>query len=110
MKKRIVMMVLVLVSLTSQAQTKFCKSYADYKAGQWKPYEELIPGKEPDSIRIKYDGQDFTLKTSDKEVNKVIKHDVFMMQIDKQLFINQRPLRDENGGKHPAHTCEEGTH
>ncbi len=81
------MMVLVLVSLTSQAQTKFCKSYADYKAGQWKPYEELIPGKEPDSIRVKYDGQDFTLKTSDKEVNKAIKHDVFMMQIDKQLFI-----------------------
>ncbi|MBQ3698682.1 MAG: hypothetical protein II886_02125 [Prevotella sp.] len=102
MKKRIVMMVLVLVSLTSQAQTKFCKSYADYKAGQWKPYEELIPGKEPDSIRVKYDGQDFTLKTSDKEVNKAIKHDVFMMQIDKQLFINQRPLRDEDGGILPV--------
>ena len=102
MKKRIVMMVLVLVSLTSQAQTKFCKSYADYKADQWKPYEELIPGKEPDSIRVKYDGQDFTLKTSDKEVNKAIKHDVFMMQIDKQLFINQRPLRDEDGGILPV--------
>ena len=102
MKKRIVMMVLVLVSLTSQAQTKFCKSYADYKAGQWKPYEELIPGKEPDSIRVKYDGQDFTLKTSDKEVNKAIKHDVFMMQIDKQMFINQRPLRDEDGGILPV--------
>ena len=96
------MMVLVLVSLTSQAQTKFCKSYADYKADQWKPYEELIPGKEPDSIRVKYDGQDFTLKTSDKEVNKAIKHDVFMMQIDKQLFINQRPLRDEDGGILPV--------
>lgn len=43
-------------------------------------------------------GQDFTLKTSDKEVNKAIKQNVFMMQIDKQLFINQRPLRDEDGG------------
>ena len=86
----------------AQAQTKFCKSYAEYKAGQWKPYEDLIPGKEPDSIRIKYDGQNFTLKTSDKEVNKVIKQDVFMMQIDKQLFINQRPLRDEDGGILPV--------
>ncbi|MBR0180414.1 MAG: hypothetical protein IJQ04_01955 [Prevotella sp.] len=83
---------------------------AEYKAGQWKPYEELIPEKEPDSIRVKYDGQNFILKTSDKEVNKAIKQDVFMMEIDHQLFINQRPLRDENGGKHPAHTCEEGTH
>lgn len=26
---------------------------AEYKAGQWKPYEELIPEKEPDSIRVK---------------------------------------------------------
>ena len=67
-------------SLTAQAQTMFCTSYADYKAGNWKPYED----------------------TSDKEVNKVIKHDVFMMQIDKQLFINQRPLRDEDGGILPV--------
>ena len=58
---------------------------------------KLIPGKEPDSIRVKYDGHDFSLKTSDKEVNNAIKHDVFMMQVDGQLFINQRPLRDEDG-------------
>lgn len=90
------------LSLTAQSQTMFCKSYAEYKAGQWKPYEDLIPGKEPDSLRLKYDGQNYTLKTSDKEVNKVIKQDVFMMQIDKQLFINQRPLRDENGGILPV--------
>ena len=89
------MMALGMISLTSQAQTKFCTSYADYKTGQWKPYEELIPGKEPDSIRIKYDGKNFILRTSDKEVNKAIKNDVFMMQIDKQLFINQCPLRDD---------------
>jgi len=89
-------------SQTAQAQTKFCTSYAEYKSGQWKAYEDLIPGKEPDSIRVKYDGQDFTLKTSDKEVNKVIKQNVFMMQIDKQLFINQRPLRDEDGGILPV--------
>lgn len=94
--------VLLMMAGMAHAQTKFCTSFADYKADKWKPYEELIPGKEPDSIRVKYDGQDFTLKTSDKEVNKVIKHDVFMMQIDKQLFINQRPLRDEDGGILPV--------
>ena len=105
MKSKVIMifsMLLLLTALVAQAQTKYCTSFADYKAGQWKPYEDLIPGKEPDSIRLKYDGQDFTLKTSDKEVNKAIKHDVFMMQIDKQLFINQRPLRDEDGGILPV--------
>lgn len=99
---RLFFTMLCMMALTAQAQTKFCKSYADYKAGQWKPYEELIPGKEPDSIRVKYDGQEFTLKTSDKEVNSVIKKEVFMMNIDKQLFINQRTLRDEDGGILPV--------
>ena len=65
-------MLMSLMAIAAQAQTKFCMSYADYKANKWQPYEQLIPGKEPDSIRVKYDGQDFTLKTSDKEVNKVI--------------------------------------
>ena len=94
---KLLLVLMCLMALNAQAQTKFCNSYAEYKTNQWKPYADLIPEKEPDSIRVKYDGQDFTLKTSDKEVNKVIKHDVFMMQIDKQLFINQRFLRDEDG-------------
>ena len=96
------MMLMCLMALTVHGQTKFCTSYADYKAGLWKSYNDLIPDKEPDSIRVKYNGQDFSLKTSDKEVNKVIKQDVFMMQIDNQLFINQRFLRDENGGILPV--------
>lgn len=91
-----------MMSLSVHAQTKFCMSYADYKANKWQPYEQLIPGKEPDSIRVKYDGQDFSLKTSDKEVNKVIKKEVFMMSIDNQLFINQRLLRDQDGGILPV--------
>ncbi len=99
---KLLLVLMCLMALNAQAQTKFCNSYAEYKANQWKPYADLIPEKEPDSIRVKYDGQDFTLKTSDKEVNKVIKHDVFMMQIDKQLFINQRFLRDEDGGILPV--------
>lgn len=101
-KVQLLMMLMCLMALTAQGQTKFCTSYADYRASQWKSYNDLIPEKEPDSIRVKYNGQDFSLKTSDKEVNKAIKQDVFMMQIDKQLFINQRFLRDENGGILPV--------
>lgn len=84
-------------SQTAQSQTKFCKSYAEYKAGQWKPYEQLTDDKKPDSCRIKYDGVDFSIKTDDKEVNKIIKKDVFLMSVDNQLFINSRTLRDEDG-------------
>ncbi len=99
---RLMMLMVCFVAMTAQAQTKICMSYADYKSNNWKPYEQLIPGKEPDSLRIKYDGQDFTIKTDDKDCNQVIKKDVFLMSIDHQLFINQRPLRDEDGGILPV--------
>ena len=49
-----------LVAMTMQAQTKACMSYDDFKADKWKSYEDLIPGKEPDSVRVKYDGMDFS--------------------------------------------------
>ncbi len=98
MKKfSIAFLMLCLVAMTAQAQVKVCMSYGDLMAGKWKPYEELIPGKEPDSVRVTYDGTDFTIKTADKECNNVIKKNVLMMSIDKQLFVNQRPLRDEDG-------------
>ena len=91
-----------LMWMTVQAQVKVCMNYADFKTDKWKPYTDLIEGKEPDSCRVKYDGIDFTFKTSDKEVNKVIKQDVFLMNLDKQLFVNQRMLRDEDGNILPV--------
>ena len=90
-------LVLLLIASMAQAQVKVCMSYDDFKANKWKAYENLIPGKEPDSVRVKYDGQDFSIKTDDKEINQIIKKDVFIMSIDKQLFVNQHPLRDEDG-------------
>lgn len=98
MKKfSIAFLMVCLVAMTAQAQVKVCMSYGDLMAGKWKPYEELIPGREPDSVRVTYDGTDYTIKTADKECNNVIKKNVLMMSIDKQLFVNQRPLRDEDG-------------
>ena len=93
---------LCLTAVTAQAQVKVCMSYNDYKANNWKPYESLTEDKKPDSCRVQYDGIDFTFKTDDKEVNKVIKHDVFLMSVDSQLFANQRMLRDEDGNILPV--------
>ena len=84
------------MTLMTQAQTKVCMSYAEYKANQWKPYESLTEDKMPDSCRIKYDGIDFSIKTDDKSINEKIKKEVFLMNVDGQLFINSRPLRDED--------------
>lgn len=102
MKKLLLLAMCFMALTTAQAQVKVCMSYDDFKANKWKAYEDLIPGKEPDSVRVKYDGTEFSIKTSDKEVNEIIKKNVFIMSVDNQLFINQRTLRDENGGVLPV--------
>lgn len=100
--KRVLMVLWCFVALMTQAQTKVCMSYADFVAGQWKPYESLTEDKKPDSCRVKYDGMEFSIKTDDKEVNQIIKKNVFLMSIDNQLFINQRTLRDGDGAVLPV--------
>ena len=101
-KKLLFVALTVMCAITVQAQVKVCMNYADFKADKWKPYTDLIEGKEPDSCRVKYDGIDFTFKTDNKEVNKAIKQDVFLMSVDSQLFVNQRMLRDEDGAILPV--------
>ena len=85
-------------SLTTQAQNKICMTYDDYKANNWKSFESITK----DSCRLKYDGMEFTIKTDDKEANHVIKKEAFMMSLDRQLFINTRTLRDDDGDVLPV--------
>jgi len=102
MKKLVLTLLALMLVCGVKAQVKVCMSYDDYKANQWKPYESLTEDKQPDSCRIKYDGQNFIIKTNDKEVNNIIKKDVFLMSVDGQLFINSKMLRDQNNGVLPV--------
>ncbi len=98
MKTKVLIVIMMLcMAATVQAQVKICSSYDEYKANQWRPYESLTEDRKPDSCRIKYDGTEFSIKTDDKEINQKIKKDVLLMSVDGQLFINSKPLRDEDG-------------
>jgi hypothetical protein len=103
MKKYLMIAVILLIGINQSAlaQVKVCMSYDDFVADQWKPYDQLTPDREPDTCRVKYDGMEFSIKTADKEVNNIIKKDVFIMSIDNQLFINSRTLRDDIGAVLP---------
>lgn len=85
-------------NITAQAQNKICMSFDDFKANNWKSIESITK----DSCRLKYDGMEFTIKTDDKEANRVIKKEAFMMSLDRQLFINTRTLRDGDGNVLPV--------
>ncbi len=102
MKKVVMILFALAMVCVAKAQVKVCMNYDEYKANNWKPYESLTDDKKPDSCRISYDGVDFTIKTHDKEINEKLKKDVLLMSIDGQLFINQRPLRDEDGAILPV--------
>jgi hypothetical protein len=77
--------------MSVQAQTKLCMSYADFKAGQWKPYESITEDRKPDSCRVKYDGIEFSIKTDDKEPNA--KGKIIMTRMNDQFM--EKLLRDD---------------
>ena len=100
-KRATLLGMMCLLWMTVQAQVMVCMNYDDFKADKWKPYESLTEDKKPDSCRIKYDGIEFSIKTDDKDINNIIKKDVLLMSVDGQLFINSKPLRDDDGNVLP---------
>ncbi len=88
---RLLLLTLCLAAMSVQAQTKLCMSYADFKAGQWKPYESITEDRKPDSCRVKYDGIEFSIKTDDKEPNA--KGKIIMTRMNDQFM--EKLLRDD---------------
>ncbi|MBR3110739.1 MAG: hypothetical protein IKH35_06100 [Prevotella sp.] len=73
----------VMCAITVQAQVKVCMNYDDFKADKWKPYTDLIEGKEPDTCRVKYDGIIFLATDLLLTNNDLMEHHVLYL-IDKE--------------------------
>ena len=73
----------VMCAITVQAQVKVCMNYDDFKVDKWKPYTDLIEGKEPDTCRVKYDGIIFLATDLLLTNNDLMEHHVLYL-IDKE--------------------------
>ena len=86
MKKILVLFLMSLLMLTSvslKAQCRYCKTYEDYVAGRWQSLDTIYFDQHSKSHQVWWGGSDFTLKTGDKALDKMLKKEVFaVMQAD----------------------------
>ena len=95
MKKNVlVIMVLCCVSMIAKAEVaKYCMSYADYVAGNWKPVSELTEGRTNQVCQLKSDDHCVYFKTGDKMSDQILKKNAFAVMYGNQLYVNCRNLR-----------------
>ena len=99
MKKNVFVLALFcFVSMMANAEVaKYCMSYEDFVADNWKSLDELTAGRTKQVCQIKSgDHGVFYFKTGDKQSDKVLKKEAFAVMYGKQLYVNCRNLRDND--------------
>lgn len=82
-------------TLISQAQknVRYCMTYEDFVANRWIPIDSLTAGKTKQMCQLKFNDDQYTLKTGDKECDKILKNDVLAVEYAGHLYVNCRNLR-----------------
>lgn len=94
MKKIVLVMMACCFALMSQAQDfKYCMSYEDFVANKWTPIDSLTQGRTLKFPEVKYDYNEYKIKTGDKVADKFLKKNVFAVSAGKQLYVNCRNMR-----------------
>ena len=100
MKKNVFVLALFcFVSMLANAEVaKYCMSYEDFVADNWKSLDSLTAGRTKQVCQIKSgDHGVFYFKTGDKQSDQVLKKEAFAVMYGQQLFVNCRNLRNNNG-------------
>lgn len=95
MKKSVFALAIIcFMTLTAQADVaKYCMSYSDFVAGNWKSVDELTEGRTRQACQIKSGDHCVYFKTGDKLCDQILKKQVFAVMYGNQLFVNCRNLR-----------------
>ena len=95
MKKNVLVIALFcIVSTVANADVaKYCMSYEDFVAGNWKSIDELTAGRTEQVCQMKSGDHCVSFKTGDKESDNLLKKDAFAVMYGNQLFVNCRNLR-----------------
>ena len=96
-RKQTLLGLLVLVSLKTTAQGRYCTSYDDYIAGNWIELPSLTVSPESTSEKVPDDALDYSFTTNDKSTDKKLKKEAFIIECNDSLFISLRNLRCNNG-------------
>lgn len=97
MKKNVFVLALMCcLTLMAQAQVaKYCMTYSDYVAGNWKSVDDLTKGQTKQVCQMKNFNNCYSFKTGVKDADKMLKRDAFAVMYGGHLYVNCRNLRND---------------
>ena len=84
---------ILLTSLTSSAQSRYCKTYEDFLEGRWEQLDTVYYDSHSKEHQAWWGGNDYTLTTGNKATDKILKNDAFAVMQGDSIYLNCRNLR-----------------
>ena len=86
----------LLTAATAFGQCRYCKSYEDFLEDKWESLDTVYCKKHSKGHQIMWGGNDYTLKSGDKETDELLKWRAFAVKQGDEIYVNCRNLRYQN--------------
>ena len=94
--KPYVFVILLAVSLQTEAQCRYCNSYEDYKAGNWNELPSLDIIHYSNSKQLWAGKYEYHFNTDLKSTKKMLSKEALVIQKGDSMYVNLRYLKCEN--------------
>lgn len=98
MKRKLLVACCLMTAIMGSAQSKYCKSYEDFKADRWTEIDTVYLDGHSKSHQLWVGGNDYKLTTGNKELDEVIKKEALAVICKDTIYVNCRNLRFEKTG------------
>lgn len=88
--------VMVFMTITAKGQCKFCRSYEDFINGNWEKIDTVFCKKRSKNQQFWWGGNDFTLTTGNKDLDKTLKNEAFIVMQSDTAYLNCRNVKHDN--------------
>ena len=87
--------VMVFMTITAKGQCKFCRSYEDFINDKWEKIDTVFCKKRSKNQQLWWGGNDFTLTTGNKDLDKTLKNEAFIVMQSDTAYLNCLNVRHD---------------
>lgn len=83
-------------TVCAQMNPTYCMTYDDFLDNRWMSIDSLVEGRTKRICQLKFEDDQYRLKTGDKEADAVLKRAVLVVEYGGHLYVNCRNLRHKD--------------
>lgn len=85
-----------LLTADAQIHPTYCMTYDDFIDNRWMPIDSLVEGRTKRICQLKFQDDQYRLRTGDKEADAVLKKAALVVEYGGHLYVNCRNLRHKD--------------